>query len=246
MTEHAKPQELPIEEVYTNEWNPNEQKDEIFNKLVENIQEIGMVEPIMVGLKPKEDDPQKKYIVISGAHRLEACKVLGYETIPAYVKEDFDEDMEKFQTVRMNVLKGAMNPVKFTELFNELEEKYTEDIVKDMMGFVDEVAFENVYMDVKENLPSDMQKEMDESKDEIQDVDDLSKILNKMFSKHGDTLDQNFMVFTYGGKTHHWIKMDKELKDRMSEIEDYCSSNDIDINEELKKVVLKWEGVADE
>ena len=88
---------LPISRVKPNTFNPNTQSEEVFNALVENIQEIGMVEPILV-----VPDPQSggDYVVISGEHRLEACRVLGYETVPAIIRQEFDEDMQKFQTVR--------------------------------------------------------------------------------------------------------------------------------------------------
>ena len=236
---------VPIEKIYPNPWNPNVQQDETFNKLVENIEEIGMVEPLLLGVRPKEDDPEKEYVIISGEHRYEACKVLGYEKIPAFIREDFDEDMQKFQTVRMNVIKGELDPVKFTDLFNQLEEKYNEEIVKDMMGFVDEQAFDNVYLDVKENLPKEMQEELEDSKEEIQDVDDLSRILNQMFKKHGDTLQQNFMVFTYGSKTHYWIKLTDEGKKNMDSLAEYCAEEGVDINRVLNFLLEDYEQELD-
>jgi len=209
--EKEKPEvvELPISAVKPNAWNPNTQSEEVFNALVENIQEIGMVELILVVPDPEVEG---EYIVISGEHRLEACRVLGYETIPAIVRYEFNEDMQKFQTVRMNVLKGKLDPVKFTKLFDEMAAKYGEEMTKQLMKFVDEKAFKDVYMSVKKELPKELQDKLEKAKDEIRTVDDLSRVLNELFSKYGDTLDQNFMVFTYGGKTHLWVIMDAELK----------------------------------
>ena len=200
---------LPISRVKPNTFNPNTQSEEVFNALVENIREIGMVEPILVVPDSQSDGD---YVVISGEHRLEACRVLGYETIPAIIRQEFDEDMQKFQTVRMNVLKGKLDPVKFTKLFDDMAQKYGEQMTKQMMMFVDDKAFKDVYMSVKKELPKDLQEKLEKTKDEIKTVDDLSRVLNELFSKYGDTLDQNFMVFTYGGKTHLWVLMDDELK----------------------------------
>lgn len=194
------------------ESNPNKQSDAIFNNLVENIQEIGMVEPIMVA--PKADEPGR-YKIVSGYHRYEACRVLDYEEVPCVVQHDFDEDMSNFQLVRMNVLKGKLDPVKFTKLYDQMAEKYGDELTKIAMGLVDEKAFESLYVRVREELPPELQEKMDEAKDDIKTVDDLSRILNAMFTEYGNTLDSNFMVFQYGGKSHLWVRMNKELNTLM-------------------------------
>jgi len=212
--------EVPIDKIRPNEWNPNTMNTDVFNALVENIKEIGMVEPVM--LVPDHEN-EGDYVVISGEHRWEACKLLDYKTIPAIIREKFDEDMQKFQTVRMNVLKGKMDPLKFTQLFDEMAEKYGEEMTKDMMSFVDDKAFNDVYMEVKRELPEDMQDKLEESRKEIRTVDDLSRILNELFSKFGNTLDNNFMIFTYGGKVHLWILMETDFKELLIDqyIEDF-------------------------
>jgi len=212
--------EVPIEKIHPNDWNPNTMNTDVFNALVENIKEIGMVEPIMLVPDP---DNEGEYIVISGEHRWEAMKLLDYKTAPSIIRENFDVDMQKFQTVRMNVLKGKMDPLKFTQLFDEMAEKYGEEMTKDMMSFVDDKAFNDVYMEVKRELPEDMQDKLEDSRKEIKTVDDLSRILNELFSKFGNTLDNNFMIFTYGGKVHLWVLMEPEFKELLVDqyIEDF-------------------------
>lgn len=202
--------EILIEKLIPNPWNPNTQSNDVFNALVENIKEIGMVEPILV---VPHEEKEGFYTIISGEHRYNACKVLNYIKVPAIIKEDFNIDLQKFQTVRMNVLKGKFDPVKFTQLFDEMAEKYGEDMTKEMMKFVDERAFKDVYMAIKRELPKDMQDKLESSRKEIKTVDDLSRILNELFSKYGNTLDNNFMLFTYGGKVHLWVLLDKDLKE---------------------------------
>lgn len=216
--------EIPIEKIKPNKWNPNAMSTDVFNALVENIKAIGMVEPVLV--VPDAED-EGMYVVISGEHRWDACKVLDFKTVPAIVRDSMDEDMQKFQTVRMNVLKGKMDPIKFTQLFDEMAEKYGEEMTKDLMSFVDERAFKDVYMAVKRELPKDMQDKLESSRKEIKTVDDLSRILNELFSKYGSTVDQNFMIFTYGGKVHLWVLLDAEFKELLVEhiIEDFKELN---------------------
>lgn len=235
--------ELGINELFPSDWNPNTQGDKTFNALVSNIQEIGMVEPVMV---VAEENPETgaKYRLISGHHRWEACRVLGYETIPAVVMDGQDEDWQKFQTVRMNVLKGALDPVKFTKLFDEMAAKHGQDVTKEMMAFMDEKAFNAVYLNVKDQLPKEMADKLDKSKDDIKTVDDLSRVLNEMFSKYGDTLSADFMVFTYGGKAHYWIQMDADVKAKMELVSDQAMALGISVNT-LFSALMKSEHIDD-
>lgn len=228
---------IRIEDIKLNAWNPNVQKDTTFNALVENIEEIGMVEPVMV----LDKDEDGKYLMISGEHRYEACKILGYTEVPAYVMDSFDEDMAKFQTVRMNVLKGKLDPIKFTKLFDDMADKYGKELTKQMMALVDEKEFDNLYVNVRKELPKEMQDKLDSAKDEIKTVDDLSRILNEMFNKYGDTLKQNFMVFQYGGKTHVWVIMDKALKNKFVDgVLEELHAGGYDINRYLDKLITDY------
>jgi ParB/RepB/Spo0J family partition protein len=230
--------EVPMELIEAAEWNPNRQKDEVFNATVSNIQEIGFVEPIMIA--PLGNG---RFRIVSGHHRYEAMKILGETTVPAIIKE-FDEDMQKFQTVRMNMLRGKMDPVKFTKLFREMAEKYGEELTKQAMGAVDPKVLKGLIIQVASELPAEMKERLENAKDDIKTVDDLSRILNEMFSTYGDTLKNSFMVFSYGGKPHYWILMNKELKKIVDGMAKEAKTNDLDINDLILKRLLS--GGADE
>jgi hypothetical protein len=55
-----------------------------------------------------------------------------------------------------------------------------------------------------------MKKEFDAAKDEIKTVDDLTTLLNRLFTKYGDTLPANFMILDFGGKEHIWVRLSKK------------------------------------
>jgi ParB/RepB/Spo0J family partition protein len=227
---------LPIDQIRMNDWNPNVQDDKVFVALQENIAETGMDEPLLV----YETEEEGVYKIINGEHRFRASQEVGLEEVPCVITTMESEDMAKFQTVRRHVLQGEMDPIKFTELFNEMADKYGEEQTKQLMQFVDENAFNDLYLQVKESLPDEMKDEFEEkSKDKgVDDVDSLSKVLDEMFSKHGDTLDQNFMVFTYGGKTHLWVLMDDELKrDLMDNVLKQVKEKNVDITDFFKKAL---------
>ena len=45
----------------------------------------------------------------------------------------------------------------------------------------------------------------------------------------GSTLDKGYMVFTYGGKKHHYIRIDQALDELITNIEKDCSARGEDL-----------------
>lgn len=235
-------------------WNPNKQNDKTFNNLVDNIQTTGFDEAIeIVPLDNDHADMRQKYLtpeqyelavqgevfgfIVGGHHRWEAAKVLDMEVVPVVVKNEYDEDMVKFQNVRKNLLKGKLDPIKFTQLYDEMSEKYGEELVKEQMALLDERLMKELVVRVREELPPELQRKMEEAKDEIRTVDDLSRILNELFSKYGDTLEYSYMVFTFGGKTHYWVEMDKSTKKAMDAVAGFCFDHQANINEVFSRLL---------
>lgn len=229
---------------FTDEYNPNVQDDATFNALVEQIEETGgLTENIVV--VDHSDDPEwtfdHPYEVVSGNHRGKAAQVIGLESVPCrvYSFREWDGDFAKFQNVRHNVLKGKLDPEKFTKLYDQLATKYGKELTKDMMMFVDQKAFEKVYADTVKDLPESIRKKVDAAKDDIKTVDDLSNILNRLFSEYGDTLNYDFMVFDYGKRSHYWIRMDKDLKKKMEEVAAYVVVERISMNDFFKQLIIQ-------
>ena len=195
--------ELPLEQVEPNPWNPNTQDDATFNRLAQELGETGQIDPIQVVALDTG-----KYRILGGEHRYHAAKVLGWETISAVVLTDAkwdDEDLQKFVTLRLNVLKGKINPEKMRDLYQELVERYDHEALADLMAFTDTDAFSKLVGEVKDalkdsGLPPDMVDQFEKAAKEMQTVDDLSLILNRLFTEYGETLPLNFMVFSQFGK----------------------------------------------
>ena len=223
-------------------WNPNEMVPDQFNNLVKNIRERGFVENVM--LTPRTDSPGR-YWAISGSHRAKACRVVGRKTIPAVIVEDYDEDREKIDNIRMNIVRGSLDPVKFSKLYNELAPKYGEEITKAMMVFIDKAAFDAIYQAVRQSVPAEIRKQLDASKKEIKTIDGLASILNEMFAKYGDTIESGYMVFSYGGQSHMWIIMDEQMKTFVDGIKRTAMVKGLNINEAFRQVILTGEGVTE-
>jgi hypothetical protein len=208
--EHGDVIDVSMKLVMPNEWNPNEMSLDEFNMLSDNIHEVGFLDPVLV--VPVFQDDRYRFRVVDGEHRYEAQRLRDAVVLRAvYTSPDrFDENTQKFQTVRMNKIRGKMNQKKFSNLVSDLMQSgaYTYDQLAHNFGFVDEDEFEHLIERTRESLPTeDMKKEFDKAKDDIKTVDDLSLVLNRLFTRYGDSLPYHFMVLDFGGKDHLWVRM---------------------------------------
>jgi hypothetical protein len=210
---------IPIELLVEAEWNPQKMSDKEFNALVENLREVGPIDPLQVSPLP-----DGRYRVIGGNHRLQGLRVLEYKVVQCLICDDFSEDMQKFQSVRLNVIHGKLDPERFLNLYEEMAKKYGKETIAGLMKITDEKALKGLIKDVRASLSPEMQKKLDEAKKEIKSVDDIGSILNEMFSKSGHTLEVGFMVFSFGGKEHHYVELDKQLLKRVKYLEELALS----------------------
>jgi len=192
-----------------NPWNPNDVPADIFNELVSNIEDFGFVQPIIIGPVGGED---YEYEIIDGEHRFDGLEILDVDEIPCIVK-DVDEDIRKFQTVKMNRLRGKFDRKRFTSLVQDLMKRHSFEDVAAHMAFTDPTELESMIANAKDSLPSkEMKDALDEAKDDIKTVDDLSAVLNRLFTQFGDTVPANFMILDFNGKQHIWVRMGKSHK----------------------------------
>lgn len=208
-TANLKRLDLPIEQLVPNEHNPNVMSDAEFNMLSSNIEATGITDPILV--RPIGSG---KYRIVGGHHRWEVAKLIGFEEVPCTVinDPDFDDDAEKFQVVRMNVIRGKMSPEKFMKLWKSLDKKYEAEIMAEAFGFSDEEQFLKLTKQFSKALPKELQGDFEKAAKELKTIDGLSKLLNGMFSKHGNTLPYGYMLVDFGGHDSVWLRMENDTK----------------------------------
>jgi hypothetical protein len=204
-----------------------------FDRLVKEIQDVGFIDPVQV--VPLDTG---KYRIIGGEHRVAAARELKMEKVPAMILEGpkwASESVQKLVTVRLNVLKGKLNPEKMAVLYNEMATQYGEAALKDLFAFVDSNAWDAVVKQVKHGLakaglPKEKRREFDKKAKEAKTLQDLERILNEIWSSYGDTVQLSFMIFTYGTREHTYISMDKQTRAALRRITDYCKVGAKDIN----------------
>lgn len=87
--------------------------------LANSIKEKGLLNPIIV--KKNNDD---SYGLIAGQRRFLACKRLGWETIPAIIRDITDDTDATIISLIENVHRADMNPIDKARAYQKIYEKY--------------------------------------------------------------------------------------------------------------------------
>lgn len=206
----------------------NVEDPDTFNQLVENIKQYGFTGAVEAA--PNEDGT---YTIVGGEHRVKAAKLAGLKEIPVSVVF-WDEDEQKIQSIQRNVIKGKMDPHKFTKVFADLERKYGRDELRRRMGLgAKDAMFRQLMKDIKKNLPQSVQEQIEKRADKIRNVEDLAAVVQSLYAQYGNTLEYNFCLFTYSGKVHLMVRMDKAAFDAIRTVANRCVEEGKDINEEV-------------
>jgi len=261
--EVAEAQWIEVDKLVANAWNPNTQTDAEFERLKEEIKAVGFIDfPQVV---PMADGT---YRIIGGEHRAQAAKELGFTKVPCAVltaERWQEEDLQKLVTVRLNVMGGKLDPARMAALYDEMAKKYEKDALQKLFAYTDKAKW-NILLDsigraVKQaGVSPEKALEFQEKAKEAKTVRDVESILNDLFSSYGDTVQQSFMVFTYGSKEHIYIQMNPETRKAMKTVMKHCVSMGKDINDlvgvaltelskalaEEKKTAKKKPSVAEE
>jgi len=217
---HRTYMELPISLIVPSEYNPNEMTAEEFNLLDESIRDYDCLEPIVVVPVYAE----KRFRIIGGEHRWDVMRIADFDTIPAVIADPdrVDEIKQMELTGKLNFIKGKPSKEKFQSFVNTyIEQTGVEDpdILAHRFGMANTAEFTSMLDNVEKNLPSkDMKKKFKAVKQTIRDVDDLSNILNRLFSTYGDTIPAGYMVFDFGGQEHIWVKMEAAYMNNVKDV----------------------------
>ncbi len=102
---------IPLNQIKANADQPRKEFDETkLNQLAQSIKQQGIIQPITV-----RKIGRKSYELISGERRFRASKIIGFEEIPAYIKEANDAQalemalVENIQRQDLNALEIALS-----------------------------------------------------------------------------------------------------------------------------------------
>lgn len=205
---HGDTIKLPIDLIVPNMYNPNEMSEEAFSFLEENVEQVGFVDPIVV-----TPDSDGNFVIIDGQHRWEQQRMSGVKDIPCVIvsNEIFDEKTLMLQTVRLNNIRGTLNPDKFNSLIDKLVNKHgmNFDTLVDDLAFEDVDYFNQLVKAGREEIPKEARKEYDKAVKKVNSIDGLAKLIERLWLKYSDSIPANFMIIDYGNMRHLWVQMDQ-------------------------------------
>jgi ParB family transcriptional regulator, chromosome partitioning protein len=130
--DNSRLRDIPLGEIESNPFQPRKSfKPEELKELQESLKASGLLQPVTVRPSTKG----KGFELIAGERRLRAAAGLGWETIPAVVKEMSDQEILTLALVE-NLQRADLNPVEEAEGYDQLirDFGYTQQSVATMVG----------------------------------------------------------------------------------------------------------------
>lgn len=131
--EHSALRDITISHVVSNPFQPRKNfKPQDLKELQESLQTSGLLQPITVRPSPKAAN---RFELIAGERRLRAAAGLGWEKIPAVVKDLTDQEILTLALIE-NLQRSDLNPIEEAEGYNQLINQFghTQQTVATMVG----------------------------------------------------------------------------------------------------------------
>jgi ParB family chromosome partitioning protein len=125
--------DIAISQIVSNPFQPRKNfKPQDLKELQESLQTSGLLQPITVRPSPKVP---KQFELIAGERRLRAATSLGWEKIPAVVKDLTDQEILTLALIE-NLQRSDLNPIEEAEGYNQLINQFghTQQTVATMVG----------------------------------------------------------------------------------------------------------------
>jgi ParB family chromosome partitioning protein len=125
--------EISVNQIVSNPFQPRKNfKPQDLKELQESLQTSGLLQPVTVRPSPKTAG---KFELIAGERRLRAATNLGWEKIPAVVKDLTDQELLTLALVE-NLQRSDLNPIEEAEGYDQLISKFghTQQSVATMVG----------------------------------------------------------------------------------------------------------------
>ena len=111
-------QDLELSKIVPNRYQPRREfSDDSIKELAETLDKDGLLQPIVV----REDGDDEQYEIIAGERRYRAAKSLGWQTIPAIVKNMSDDQAASLALIE-NLQREDLNPIDEAKAYTNLME----------------------------------------------------------------------------------------------------------------------------
>lgn len=226
--------DVSVQEIEPNQNNPNEMSDEAFSRLVEEIKEVGFLVPIIVF----EYQPNK-FRILNGEHRWRAAIQAGYEFIPSVIISDEkfnDPDLFELVNIRLNEIRGKINPIKMQPIYDRVVEKFGEDNAKKVLGITTEEVYKKLIKKMSISFKKQIQtkdgvEKIDKAASKHRDPKSFSRAVMRILREESQRQEaSNVIIIQSIGRDSIVVKADDQTFAVFSEISRMCQLHSIDIN----------------
>lgn len=123
---------VSTEKLNPSRYNPRRISESMMGKLVGNIEEFGLVKPLVIN---------KDFTIIGGHQRYKVAKKLGFTEIPCVVV-DLSKEKEKVLNLSLNKIQGFFDEFKLAEVIGEIDD----------YGLLEKTGFEKTELQLLQEL----------------------------------------------------------------------------------------------
>lgn len=148
---------IPIKKIRINPWQPRKEFDQTaLEELAESIKTHGLIQPISVRRVDEH------FELISGERRFRASKMIGLKEIPAYIKENVDDEQMLQFAIIENLQREDLNPIEIAISYKRLIDEFqlTQEEVAKKVGKNRTTVTNNLRL---LNLPDVVQKSLSQN-----------------------------------------------------------------------------------
>jgi ParB family chromosome partitioning protein len=132
-------QDIPVTQIKLSPYQTRTVFDqEKIQSLSQNIQEQGLIQPIIVIQKKVTSSTKREYVLLAGERRLRAIKLLKWDYIPALIKseERLSEKQQAMLSAMENLQREDLSPIELSQTFRMLmlTQNINEQQLADMLG----------------------------------------------------------------------------------------------------------------
>ena len=234
--------DIHVDSLVPNERNTNEMATAMFNRLVQEIKEVGFLSPLNV--VPIADS---KYFILGGEHRWKAAREAGMTYVPCCIHADErwkDMDEVDLETFKLNAISGEVNGEKFCKLYQRMCEKIGAERARDALAVTDGGKWKQLTKGIKialkeQGATQDVLDEVEEASEKAKDPNDLHKKIDRILKKHMQG-SSRAMIFQNALREHVLIQASTEVYDAIKKIVEVASNNQKDVNEMLAPVIIEF------
>ncbi len=115
---------VPVDAIDPNPRQPRQTLDDAaLASLAESVREHGIIQPIIVIMRPTSNAEGPRFQIIAGERRWQAAKMAGMKMIPVVVKNASPQQMLEMALIE-NIQREDLNPIEMARAFQMLIEEY--------------------------------------------------------------------------------------------------------------------------